>query len=144
MSIVDLRSQGEPLICLPQIGVDDVAKLAAMGFKTLVCNRPDDEDGVVASATIAQAAEKAGMRFVFQPVDFGSLTAADGSAFVRTLQTLPGPVAAYCRTGRRSVALWAMGRAPAHGVQAVLDASRQAGCDLEGLRSRLPSANHAD
>ena len=29
----------------PQIDVDDLAEIKAAGFKTVICNRPDDEDG---------------------------------------------------------------------------------------------------
>ena len=29
----------------PQIDVDDLAEIKAAGFKSVICNRPDDEDG---------------------------------------------------------------------------------------------------
>jgi sulfide:quinone oxidoreductase len=137
MSMISFRDHGDDLVCLPQLSVWQVGELAAAGFRSIVCNRPDTEEGAVASAAIAEAARAAGLAFAYQPVLFHTIAVEDGAAFVRTIESLPAPVAAYCRTGRRSAALWAMGRAPEQGAEVVLDASRKAGCDLEELRPRL-------
>jgi sulfide:quinone oxidoreductase len=136
MSMVDFRNLGEDLICLPQIGVEHVQQLADAGFKSLVCHRPDGEDGF-AIAPLEEAARKAGLAFVHQPVIYATVNAQDGAAFVKTLDALPKPVAAYCRSGRRSAALWALGRAPAMGVEQALQIGREAGIDLEDIRSRM-------
>ena len=128
---------GDDVVCLGQIRPEDVAALAAQGVRTIVCNRPDEEAGAVPSEAIEAAARALGLSFVYQPVQFGRLTPADGAAFARTLDRLPGAVAAYCRTGRRSAALWVFAPAPRQGVEAALGASRAAGSDLEELRPRL-------
>ena len=128
---------GDRLVIAPQIQPEHVASIAAAGFHTIVNNRPDGEDGGVPSAAIRREAERLGMTFVEQPVLFSKLTAADGAAFARTLATAPGPVFAYCRTGRRCAALWALARAPERGVETVLRLTREAGQDLEELRPRL-------
>lgn len=38
----NFRDQGDDLSCLVQIGVAQVPEFAAMGFRSIVCNRPDD------------------------------------------------------------------------------------------------------
>lgn len=141
--MVHFRDQGDDVVCLPQISVENVAELAALGYRSIVCNRPDDEAGAVPSALIEAAARQAGLNFIYQPVLFSRLGTDDGLSFVAAMESLPKPVAAYCRTGRRSAALWALGRAPERGADAVLAASKAVGCDLDELRPRLAGAGLA-
>jgi sulfide:quinone oxidoreductase len=136
--MVNFNDQGDELSCCGQIGVADVAAVAAAGFRSIICNRPDDEDGAVACQAIAAAAHALGLAFAYQPVLFSRLSGADGAAFVQALDALPKPVLAYCRTGRRSAALWVLGRVPRLGADAALAASAAQGCDLGELRARLP------
>lgn len=132
------HQHGDQLTCSAQIDVSLVAQIAALGYKSIVCNRPDSEQGAVASAEIAKAASKQGLMFVYQPVEFSKLSAVEASVFLESMDALPKPIFAYCRTGRRSAALWALARAKHLGVNEVLAASAQSGCDLEELRPRLP------
>ncbi len=139
------RDLGVELSYCGQISVAQVAELAAAGYRSIICNRPDSEDGAVASAAIAKAAGDHGMAFVYQPVLFSNLSLGDGEVFVQALEKLPSPVLAYCRTGRRCAALWVLGRAPKLGTEQVLATSRATGCDLDELRPRLaglPAAHH--
>jgi sulfide:quinone oxidoreductase len=133
----DFRAQGDELSYCGQITVGQVGELAALGFRSIVCNRPDSEEGAVPSSNIRQAARALGMSFIYQPVEFSMLGLEDGKRFAEALDTLPKPVLAYCRSGRRSAALWVLGRAPQMGVNAALAASRESGCDLDDLRPRL-------
>ncbi|MFN3629125.1 MAG: TIGR01244 family sulfur transferase [Casimicrobiaceae bacterium] len=130
--------EGDRLVIAPQIRPEHVAEIAAAGFKTIINNRPDGEEGGIATAEIEREAKKHGLTFIAQPVLFSKLTAEDGAVFARTLDASPGPIFAYCRTGRRCAALWALARAPERGTETVLRLSREAGCDLEELRPRLP------
>ncbi len=139
--MLDFRDHGDNLFCSGQITVAQLPDLVARGIHTIVCNRPDDEAGAVASQSIADAASALGMTFVYQPVLFSSMTLADGERFAQTLGGAAQPVLAYCRTGRRSAALWVMGRAPTIGVARALEASKASGCDLEELRPRLIAAS---
>ncbi len=135
--MLNFREQGDELSYCGQIDPAQVSELAAAGYRSIICNRPDSEEGAIASAAIAKAASDHGMAFVYQPVDFAKLSLADGEAFVQALDALPTPTLAYCRTGRRSAALWVLGRAPRLGAEQVLAGSRARGCDLEELRPRL-------
>lgn len=141
--MLNFRDQGDELDFGPQIDVPDVAALAAAGFRSIICNRPDEEEGAVASQRIAAAARAAGMAFAYQPVGLDTLAPADGARFAQLLDELPKPIAAYCRSGRRCAALWVMARAERLGIDAALKASRTAGCNLDGLRPMLEQARAA-
>lgn len=94
----------------PQIDVADIAQIAAMGFKSVINNRPDGEGGEVQplSEEIKKAAEQAGLAYVYQPVVSGQLTAADAVRLGEILAELPQPVLAFCRTGARCTKLYGM------------------------------------
>ena len=91
-----------------QIDAADVAAIAAAGFRSIVCNRPDGEGGPdqPASAAVAEAAQAHGLSFAYLPVVPGMITPADGAAFAKLLQDMPAPVLAYCRSGARSTSLY--------------------------------------
>ena len=104
---MDFRRLSPDLAVSPQIAVSDVAELAAAGFKSVVCNRPDGEDpGQPPFAEIEAAAKAAGMETRWQPVASGGVTEADGIEFARLYAELPKPVFAYCRSGTRCSILW--------------------------------------
>ncbi|HEX5486463.1 MAG TPA: TIGR01244 family sulfur transferase [Limnobacter sp.] len=85
----------------------DVHQVASLGFKSIVCNRPDREgDNQPDHAELKAEAERLGLEFVYQPVSPTDLSDEDALAFGANLQRLPGPVLAYCRTGNRCSKLW--------------------------------------
>ena len=133
----ELKAGSEKFFYSDQIRVEDVEKLAAQGFRSIICNRPDSEDGAVESSKIKAAAEQAGIQFVYMPVLFSTMGPQDGVEFGRLLDSLPGPTLAYCRSGRRCAALWAFARVGTLGLGQTLDIARASGNDLEELRARL-------
>lgn len=91
----------------PQIRPEQVAGLAAMGYKSLLCARPDGEDpGQPAFAEIEAAASAAGLRAVHIPVS-GMLTEGALIRMEQALEGLPRPIFAYCRSGARAQSLYA-------------------------------------
>jgi sulfide:quinone oxidoreductase len=87
----------------PQIRPEEVPKIAAAGFRSIVCNRPDgEEQGQPSADEIGAAARSAGLGFAHVPAASDSVTNQDGVAMKRALQDLPAPVLAYCRSGARS------------------------------------------
>lgn len=91
----------------PQIAPEDVAELAALGFRTVICNRPDGEEpGQPAFAEIAAAAAAAGLTAVHVPVVSGGITEENVADFRAAIAEAPGPIFAYCRSGTRSRNLW--------------------------------------
>ena len=93
----------------PQLGPEDMADVAAAGYKSLIINRPDYEGGPdqPTAADVARAAEALGLTVQYQPVVSGAMTMDDVTRFAELLRTLPGPVLAYCRTGTRCTNLYA-------------------------------------
>ncbi len=86
-----------------QLTCDDVRDAAAQGFKTIICNRPDNEEAAqLASSIVQEQAEALGMKFAYIPVSSSGVTPSDGVKMRSALDTLPSPVLAYCRSGARS------------------------------------------
>ena len=91
----------------PQIQSSDLAELKTAGFKSVICNRPDNEDpGQPSVAEIRAATEAAGLEFRHVPVISGQMTPQNVEDQARALDELPKPVFAYCRSGTRSTNLY--------------------------------------
>jgi sulfide:quinone oxidoreductase len=95
-----------------QVTADELGELASRGVKSLICNRPDGEAADQPNVTeIETAATEAGLTLAYLPVVSGNFTSKDVDDFLAALQHLPAPVHAYCRTGTRSITLWALAQA---------------------------------
>lgn len=104
-----IKKVNEGFAVAEQLNVSDVADLAAQGVKSLICNRPDGEvAGQPSYAEIAAAAQQQGMSIRHVPIVSGQFGPIDVQAFGAALAELPQPVVAYCRTGTRSINLWAL------------------------------------
>ncbi|MEO8882477.1 MAG: TIGR01244 family sulfur transferase [Devosia sp.] len=93
-----------------QVTPGQIESVAAAGFKTIVCARPDGEEpGQPSFATIERAAKEAGLRAVYIPVS----GAVGEGALIRmedTLKNMPGPMFGYCRSGARAASLYGAAR----------------------------------
>lgn len=96
----------------PQLMPEAMAEVAAAGFKSVVCNRPDFEHGPdqPTAAAVQAAAEAAGLQFRHLPVAGGYQSPEEIAAFKKLLAELPGPVLAFCRSGARSEKLYVQAR----------------------------------
>lgn len=109
-----VRPLATDLSVSPQITTADVATLYELGFRSIVCHRPDGEASDQPTfVEIAQAADRAGIQAIYQPIIPGQGLTEEAVAFAALCAELPKPILAYCRTGTRSQTLWAMSR-PAH------------------------------
>jgi uncharacterized protein (TIGR01244 family) len=89
----------------------DIEALAQAGVRTIVNNRPDDEDpGQLPAADARRIAEAHGISYHHIPVTAASLSRADVDAFAAVLASAEQPVVAHCRSGTRSTLLWALAR----------------------------------
>ncbi len=134
-----IRQINESISVAPQIAVDQVADIAAAGFKTIVNNRPDDEDaGQPSGDAIRAAAEAAGLKYVSIPVTHAGFSHPQIDAMTQALTDSDGPVLAYCRSGTRSCNLWALAAAKAgRNPNLLLAQAEDAGYDLRGIRPML-------
>jgi len=118
----------------------DIVRFAEQGFRTIINNRPDDEElGQLSAAEAKVEAERAHMAYVHLPVRPGAITASDVEAFQRAVRKSPPPVVAHCRTGIRSYLLWGAGEAMS-GKRDVADVVKQAadaGYDLNSLSALM-------
>lgn len=103
---MEIRQLTEDFAVAPQIAVEHVKPIADAGFKSLVCNRPDSEDGAVDHALIEEEAKANGLAFRFIPVVGGAMTSEDVAEMAMALEELPRPVLAYCRSGARCQSLY--------------------------------------
>ena len=135
---MDFRTIDSGLAVSPQIELADVATIAEAGYKSIVCNRPDGEsEDQPLVGEIQAAAERHGMAFHHQPVVSGEVTDENVDYFSSLMSEISGPVLAFCRTGTRSITLWALSEARHLTTDAILETAAQAGYDLSGLRDRL-------
>lgn len=134
-----IRPINESISVAPQIAVSDVADIAAAGFKTIVNNRPDDEEpGQPSGADIQAAAEAAGLAYVAIPVTHAGFSHPQLDAMTKALMETKGPVLAYCRSGTRSCNLWALTAAKAgRNPNLLMAQAEDAGYDLSGIRPML-------
>ncbi len=92
-----------------QILPEDIAVVKAAGFRSVICNRPDDEQpGQPSADSVKQAAEAAGLEFRYIPVISGQITEQNVADQAAALGDLDGPVFAYCRSGARCTNLYAL------------------------------------
>lgn len=107
---MNYRSLSPDFVVAPQIAVSDIPAIKAAGFKTIICTRPDGEDpGQPTAETIGEAAKQGGLSFISIPVVGGQAPSSDAVIIMQeSLNTLPGPIFSYCRSGNRAGQLWAL------------------------------------
>jgi uncharacterized protein (TIGR01244 family) len=104
---LNYRQLTDELAVCGQISADDVPAIKAAGFQSVICNRPDDEEGSQPKASaIEAAAVMSGLEYRYIPVVSGAITSANVSDMAKALDSLPGPVFAYCRSGGRCANLF--------------------------------------
>ncbi|MBO9446800.1 bifunctional protein tyrosine phosphatase family protein/NAD(P)/FAD-dependent oxidoreductase [Ruegeria sp. R14_0] len=135
---MDLRKITPQFTVSPQISIEDIAVIAANGYRAILCNRPDGEAPDQPSFEEIEAAAKAvGLEARYVPIQSGMVKDDDVHAFGVALQDLPKPVLAYCRTGTRSVTLWSFFEAPTRPMAEILSATATAGYDMKGVARRI-------
>lgn len=96
----------------PQLQPQDMPRAAAAGFRSIINNRPDHEGGPgqPTSAELEAAARQAGLAYRYLPVPPSGHSPEQARSMVDAVGALPHPVLAFCRSGRRSAALYQMGK----------------------------------
>nr|WP_313062628.1 TIGR01244 family sulfur transferase [Moraxella sp. CTOTU49097] len=90
-----------------QIEPQQVDKIGAQGFKTIINNRPDGEEPNQPLQTdIATKAQQAGLAYHYLPVVAGQLTREQVEQFAEIFNQAEKPVFMFCRSGNRSNVLF--------------------------------------
>ncbi len=121
-----------------QIKLSDLKTLKALGFKTIINNRPDGEvPRQPKSDTLASRAKELGFDYHYIPVIPGNLSDENITAFRKVFDGETGQTLAFCRTGTRSTTLWALANAGHLPSKDILRSAKDAGYDLTALKSQL-------
>ncbi|MCH2163373.1 MAG: TIGR01244 family sulfur transferase [Marinovum sp.] len=119
-----------------QIMPADIEALKEAGFKTILCNRPDNETNVDhCSKAVQDAVEAAGLKFEALPFNQMTLTEETVAEQRRIITSAEAPVLAYCASGTRCSTIWALGEAQFGEMSApdILKSAADAGYDLRGV-----------
>ncbi len=105
-----LRAIADDVCVAPQLEPEAMAEAARLGFRAVVNNRPDGEEGPEqpTSAQIEAAARAAGLEYRYLPVQGAYQSPEDAAAMAALLQELPRPLLMFCRSGARSARLYAL------------------------------------
>ncbi len=137
---MDLRTLTPRYSVSPQISVEDIPAIKAAGYKTIICNRPNDEVPPSHQAeAIEAAAAAAGLNFQVLPLTHQTMTPENVARQRDMYETCDGPVLAYCASGTRCSVVWALGQVNDLSVDEILAQTLEAGYDLSGLRDTLVS-----
>ncbi|MBU2982133.1 TIGR01244 family phosphatase [Lentibacter algarum] len=134
-----MNDLSESFAAAPQITAEVVSELAALGFSDVICNRPDTENGPSEQSHVLQAAaEAAGLKFHFLPIDQSNLLEPSNTERTQQImQSAEGKVLAYCASGTRSTFLWSLAQAGKMPADDIIKAAADAGYNVEQLRPML-------
>src|SRR5690606_16394754 len=106
--VMEYRQISENYAVTGQIAPEDAGAIKAAGFKSVICNRPDNEQpGQPSHDEIRAAVEAAGLSFRYIPVISGQMRQDNVEDQAKALRELEGPVLAFCRSGTRCTNLFA-------------------------------------
>ena len=135
---MDIRQITPRYAVSPQIDPEDLGVIAAAGFTTVICNRPDEEVAPSHRAEmVAEAAKAAGLAFHVLPLTHQTMTPENVALQRKLIEDSQGPVLAYCASGTRCSVVWSLGQAGHLPVDQIMQATAAAGYDLAGLRPQL-------
>lgn len=104
---MDIKTLTPDFAVCPQLHPEDMKAVEALGFRSVICNRPDHEgEDQPEYAQVYRAGQEAGLDMHYLPVVAGAMTDENITDFGALIGTLAAPVLAYCRTGTRSGILW--------------------------------------
>jgi len=103
-----IRQVATDVCVAPQLTPEAMAELARLGFRSVINNRPDFEEGPSqpTSAMVEAAARAAGLEYAYLPVQPAYQSPQEIAQFAQLLAQLPRPLVAFCRSGARSTRLY--------------------------------------
>ena len=131
MQIVNISG---PYNVSPQISLKDVEILSENGFEKIICNRPDFEvPPNIQSYIIEKVATEIGLSFEYHPLTFDNINAENIEKQMAFIEGSERPVLAYCTSGTRCAAIWALGQIGKMSKDEILKTALESGYNLEGL-----------
>ena len=135
---MEIKALTAELSVSPQLAPSEMPAVAAAGYRSVICNRPDGEGSdQPLFSEVERSATDAGMQIRYLPAESGKVTDEQGEAFGALMAELPKPVLAFCRTGMRSTTMWALSQAVKLPLPQIIELSSKAGFDLKGVIRRI-------
>lgn len=135
---MQLKQLNAEFLVSEQITAQDMTAIAAQGVKTIICNRPDGEGADQPNIIeIQQAAIQHGISVEYLPVTSGQVTDEQAKVFKTIYQNAEKPLLAFCRTGTRSITLWALSQGREQNLEQTLLTAKTLGYDLQGIVPRV-------
>lgn len=132
--MMDIRRISDDFSVSPQIAIADLQTIWDAGFRTIICNRPDDEDPGQPSFDIIEAAAKAlGFTVSHIPATSATLGMPLANEMRGVLADAPSPVLAYCRSGTRCTVIWSLMMSNDLEPNTILAATAAAGYDMSAV-----------
>ena len=104
---MDIRPIDDEYSVSGQISVEDLDQIKALGFKSIVCHRPDGESPDQTPFSVIEArARELGLDIAHVPVGPMGVTEEAVAGMVDALDEFPRPMLGYCRSGARSTATY--------------------------------------
>jgi len=129
---MDLKKLNDNIYIADQITTDDIDQLALLGIKTIINNRPDQEEkNQPLSKNIEKYACKLGLSYHYLPITPGDFSISNITDFKTLLMIKQSPIAVFCRTGNRSVTLWALSQKEQCGAEYVINQAKLIGYNIE-------------
>lgn len=130
---------------MDQLKADEIPRLKARGFASVVDLRPDGEEVNQPSAAVIESAARANrLVFNYVPVARGDIPGDAVSALDKAIASSPKPILLYCGSGRRAARTWSLAEASRTGgldadaILAAVKASGQSADDLSAaIRGRI-------
>lgn len=123
---------------LAQPSVQEIAELAQRGYRSIISARPENEtEDQPEWLDLKAAAAAHGMEAVQIPIVMGQIRDDQIAEFRDSLQQLPKPVAAFCRSGTRAALMWALANQANLTIDERISIAAKEGYDLEPFRQRL-------
>ena len=121
-----------------QLVTSDLRTIADAGFRSVICNRPDEEDEPHEIADeMAKRAIELNLEFRYQPVSGAFITDDDVLTHRDLLDKLPKPILSYCRSGTRCSKLWALTQSPQQDKEYLISTVARAGFKIIDIAHRL-------
>lgn len=111
LPIPRLEQLSDDIAVAAQITSDHVQQAADLGYRSIICNRPDgeEESHQTPYQEIAQQCAQLGLQFIYFPVSPSGHTEQQARQMREHLDAAAKPVLVYCRSGKRSKDLMALG-----------------------------------
>lgn len=126
-----VQQLNEQVYIADQINISDMRNLRDLGIQSIINNRPDnEEDNQPLSEDLSKYAASININYYYLPVISGDYPMNTIKEFTELLNTAHSPVVVFCRTGNRSINLWALSQTAKFGHQYVQNKAKGIGFDI--------------